>query len=139
MDIVMKLFPNTTKDQAGKTILNKFSKEIDDLINQLNTSSVHFIRCIKPNEEKQPFCPDEKFILTQIRYLGVFQTILIRKNAYPYRKSYAQFRKQFILMFPHLKKEKNNKIVTKSIIESLAKNKDSYLLGISRVYANSEL
>ena len=109
MDIVMKLFPNTTKDQAGKTILNKFSKEIDDLINQLNTSSVHFIRCIKPNEEKQPFCPDEKFILTQIRYLGVFQTILIRKNAYPYRKSYAQFRKQFILMFPHLKKEKNDR------------------------------
>jgi hypothetical protein len=42
-------------------------------------------------------------------------------------------------MFPHLKKERNNKIVTKSIVESLAKNKDSYLLGMSRVYANSDL
>ncbi len=50
MDIVVKLIPNTTmKDQVGKTILSKFTKEIDDLMQELNSSSVHFIRCIKPN------------------------------------------------------------------------------------------
>ena len=42
-------------------------------------------------------------------------------------------------MFPHLKKEKNHQTVTKNIIESLAKSKDSYLLGMSRVYANTDL
>lgn len=50
MDVVVNLFPECSmKDQAGKTILSKFSKEIDDLMQELNSSSVHFIRCIKPN------------------------------------------------------------------------------------------
>ncbi len=49
MEVVGGLFINTMKDQAGKTILSKFSKEIDDLMNELNSSTVHFIRCIKPN------------------------------------------------------------------------------------------
>jgi myosin heavy subunit len=49
MDVAGGLFINTMKDQAGKTILSKFSKEIDDLMNELNSSTVHFIRCIKPN------------------------------------------------------------------------------------------
>lgn len=49
MEIVGGLFTNTMKNQAGKTILSKFSKEMDDLMNELNSSTVHFIRCIKPN------------------------------------------------------------------------------------------
>ena len=34
-EIVNKLFENQNKEQAGKTLLNKFSKEIDELMNEL--------------------------------------------------------------------------------------------------------
>jgi myosin heavy subunit len=73
------------KDQSGKTILSKFTKEIDDLMNELNSSSVHFIRCIKSNEAKTPFTLNERYVLTQIRYLGIFQTIMIRKYTFPFK------------------------------------------------------
>ncbi len=33
MEVISNLFDKTMKDQTGKTILNKFSKEIDDLMN----------------------------------------------------------------------------------------------------------
>lgn len=55
--VVKRLFDNH-KTQGGKTILSKFSKEIDDLTAELSSSAVHFIRCIKPNELKQPHHPD---------------------------------------------------------------------------------
>lgn len=55
-DIVNNLFENDSKDQIGKTLLGKFSKEIDDLMQELTSSNVHFIRCIKPNEKKIPKC-----------------------------------------------------------------------------------
>ncbi len=57
-EIINNFFNNPNKDQTGKTLLNKFSKEIDDLMNELNTSSAHFIRCIKPNEKKIPNFPE---------------------------------------------------------------------------------
>jgi myosin heavy subunit len=139
MEVVGRLFENTMREQAGKTILSKFSKEIDDLMQELNSSTVHFIRCIKPNESKTPNSPNEKYILTQIRYLGVFQTIMIRRNTFPFRKLYRDFRRQFILMFPQYKQEKDEKIATRMILDSLTKDSKAYLMGIERVYISAEL
>lgn len=77
---------------------------------QLQSSKVHFMRCIKPNEFKRPNEPDDNYILTQIRYLGVLQTIFIRKNTFPARKTYEQFRRQYDLVFKSLRKQSNNKL-----------------------------
>lgn len=54
LDIVNNLFENENKEQVGRTLLNKFSVEIEELMGELNSSCVHFIRCIKPNEKKIP-------------------------------------------------------------------------------------
>ena len=59
---------------------------------------------------------------------------MIRKNTFPFRKSYKDFRKQFILMFPNFKKEKNEKKATNMILDEIAGSKGSYLMGNERVY-----
>lgn len=88
LDIVNNLFENQNKDQAGKTLLNKFSVEIEELMKELTSSSVHFIRCIKPNQKKIPDFVEQHYVLAQIRYLGVFETIQIRKKTFPSRWLY---------------------------------------------------
>jgi myosin heavy subunit len=97
------------KDKGGKTILTKFSKQMDDLMTELESSEVHFMRCIKPNEKKRPDYPDENCILTQVRYLGVLQTIFIRKNTFPHRRTYSDFRKVYCIAFKSLYKEGNDR------------------------------
>ncbi len=99
-EIVNVLFVNEKRENFGKTLLNKFSKDIDNLIAELQTSKSHFIRCIKPNEKKIPNCPQENYILSQVRYLGVFQTIQIRKKTFPSRKTYKQFCDLYSLLVP---------------------------------------
>jgi hypothetical protein len=53
--------------------------------------------------------PDENCILTQVRYLGVLQTIFIRKNTFPHRRTYSDFRKVYCIAFKSLYKEGNDR------------------------------
>ena len=51
-EIVTELFEHDSKENIGKTLLTKFGKDINNLMGELESSNVHFIRCIKPNETK---------------------------------------------------------------------------------------
>lgn len=100
--ICTRLFPNTTflQKKGNKTILNKFSEDIDGLINKLSESTNHFVRCIKPNEKKMAKSIDRDYMATQIKYLGVFETIKIRQAIFPSRKIYEDFSRDYQQIFP---------------------------------------
>lgn len=86
----------------------KIRDEIGSLITELQTGTdVHFIRCIKPNEEKKPFTFVPRMALTQIRYLGLLDTILLRKATYHVRVPYERFHEMYSsIEFPKDDKEK---------------------------------
>lgn len=48
--ILERIFPlQQGQDKKGKTIISKFDVEVKVLMEELEGSEVHFIRCIKPN------------------------------------------------------------------------------------------
>jgi len=55
---------------------------------ELSTSDCHFIRCLKPNELKKRDLVVSSYCLLQIKYLGVLESIKVRKEGFPYRKEY---------------------------------------------------
>ena len=73
----------------------KFRKQMKDLMNELNSCEVHFIRCIKPNEEKKKNYFVPFLALNQIRYLGVLESIKVRKESYPIRRIYKTFYERY--------------------------------------------
>lgn len=77
--------------QGEKYLASKIKKEMQTLMQELTQSGVHFIRCIKPNESKHASEFVEDNTLNQIRYLGVLETLKIRKESYPVRRTYEQF------------------------------------------------
>ncbi|KAL8452715.1 hypothetical protein Emed_001279 [Eimeria media] len=54
----------------------------------------HFIRCVKPNDEKQPKNFDARKILPQLRALSVLEALQLRSVGYSYRRPFADFVKQ---------------------------------------------
>jgi len=58
---------------------------------QLNATQTHYIRCIKPNNDKAPSQLDPMLTLEQLRYSGVFEAVRIRKQGYPFRYTYERF------------------------------------------------
>ena len=69
-----------------------------ELMKQLKSCNCHFIRCIKPNEQKVKRVIDQFMTLNQIRYLGVLDSLKVRKNAYPIRRMFKNFYSEYEAM-----------------------------------------
>ena len=62
-----------------------------DLITTLSKCYCHFVRCIKPNENKNPNEWNASLALKQIRYMGLLDSLKVRKESYPFRFEYSKF------------------------------------------------
>jgi len=97
---------NTNDNKSNNNIKNtsseikflgfKFRKDFDILVKKIRESQRHYIRCLKPNELKQKELLIPGCLYRQINYLGILDSIKIRKQNFPIRKNYRDF---FILCF----------------------------------------
>jgi myosin V len=75
-----------------------FKASLASLMDTLSITNVHYIRCIKPNEQKEAwkFVPQQ--VLSQLRACGVLETIRISCAGYPTRWTYEEFAERFVLL-----------------------------------------
>jgi myosin heavy subunit len=57
----------------------------------LSVTNVHYIRCIKPNEQKKAWEFTPQQVLSQLRACGVLETIRLSCAGYPSRWTYEEF------------------------------------------------
>jgi myosin-5 len=63
----------------------------------LSVTNVHYIRCIKPNDQKKPWEFQPQQVLGQLRACGVLETIRISCAGYPTRWTYEEFAERYAL------------------------------------------
>ena len=65
----------------------------------LRKTQPYFVRCIKPNHEQIPNHLIDQFVLKQLQYSGMLETVRIRRQGYPVRFAFQDFvdRFQFLL------------------------------------------
>lgn len=85
----------TIKGTGKKFLATKFLNQINSLVEELYSSDCHFVRCIKPNEQKKPKVFTSGQVLQSLRNLGVLDSIKIRKLGYVYRRPFKEFTKKF--------------------------------------------
>lgn len=68
-----------------------FKASLVTLMETLSVTNVHYIRCIKPNEQKRPWEFSPQQVLGQLRACGVLETIRISCAGYPSRWTYEEF------------------------------------------------
>jgi myosin-5 len=75
-----------------------FKASLTSLMDTLKITNVHYIRCIKPNEQKEAwkFVPQQ--VLGQLRACGVLETIRISCAGYPTRWTYEEFAERFVVL-----------------------------------------
>ena len=57
----------------------------------LNSTTPHYVRCIKPNDGKEAFTFEPKRAMQQLRACGVLETIKISAAGFPSRWTYMDF------------------------------------------------
>jgi len=80
-----------TKSNKPKTIGSDYKRELQILLDKLEQTDPHFIRCIKPNEDQKPGILQNDSILHQLRCNGVLEGIRISRRGYPGRKIFKDF------------------------------------------------
>ena len=66
-----------------------------DLMNDLGKSDLHFIRCIKSNNQKKAMLMEDEVLFNQICYLGILDTIKIKKMGHCVKLPYDILDKRF--------------------------------------------
>ncbi|KJE93900.1 myosin IA [Capsaspora owczarzaki ATCC 30864] len=102
--LLKSLFP---EGEAKKGVLQRpptagtqFKRSVAELTTNLTSKSPHYIRCIKPNEEKRSRVFDENLVRHQIRYLGLLENLRVRRAGFAFRQDYPRFLQRYKMLCP---------------------------------------
>lgn len=73
------------------TVSAHFRQSLDLLMERVFSASPHFVRCIKPNQEKKPLRCDDEFMMKQLKYTGMLEAVRVRREGYAYRPYFSDF------------------------------------------------
>ncbi|XP_070110880.1 myosin-IIIa isoform X11 [Equus caballus] len=84
-----------TTNMKTQTVASYFRYSLMDLLSKMVVGQPHFVRCIKPNNERQARKYDKDKVLLQLRYTGILETARIRRLGYSHRILFANFIKRY--------------------------------------------
>ncbi|XP_047718100.1 unconventional myosin-Vc isoform X2 [Prionailurus viverrinus] len=121
--------------QFRTTVGSKFRSSLYLLMETLNATTPHYVRCIKPNDEKLPFEFDSKRIVQQLRACGVLETIRISAQSYPSRWTYIEFYSRYgVLMTKQELSFSDKKEVCKVVLHRLIQDSNQYQFGKTKIF-----
>lgn len=115
--LLQKLFPiaetnqNNTKTQnraAVVTVVSKFKSSLENLMQILNSTEPHYIRCIKPNADCQAMTFRKEEVLSQLQACGIVEAITISAAGFPIRISFQSFTDRYEILRKSRRSSKNN-------------------------------
>jgi myosin-5 len=137
-------------EKQKKTLVSKFRQDMEGLMKKLENSGCNFIRCLKPNEEKMPDLWNPLLFLTQIKYMGILDSIKVRRESFPLRRAFKEFYAKYkdldaisperAMSFVKLAQKPN--VDYKKLCENIVKSVESktppnqVLFGKTRVFMN---
>ncbi|KAJ2900188.1 hypothetical protein MKZ38_002547 [Zalerion maritima] len=116
-----------------------FKSSLIELMNTINNTDVHYIRCIKPNEAKEAWKFEGPMVLSQLRACGVLETVRISCAGYPTRWTYEEFALRYYMLVPSTQwtseiRQMANAILTKALGSGSEKGMDKYQLGLTKIF-----
>lgn len=101
----------------------------------LNSTTPHYVRCIKPNDLKAPFQFDAKRAVEQLRACGVLETVRISAAGYPSRWTYQEFFQRYrMLVNSKLIQRTELKGTCENILCTLIKDQQKYQFGKTKIF-----
>ncbi|KAG7967752.1 hypothetical protein I3843_08G114900 [Carya illinoinensis] len=134
---VAGLFPplpeETTKSSKFSSIGSRFKLQLQQLMETLNSTEPHYIRCVKPNNLLKPAIFENANIMQQLRCGGVLEAIRISCAGYPTRRPFFEFINRFGLLAPEaLEGNNDEKVACKKILEK--KGLKGFQIGKTKVF-----
>ncbi|XP_068071033.2 unconventional myosin-Va isoform X11 [Danio rerio] len=117
-----------------KTVGLQFRNSLQLLMETLNATTPHYVRCIKPNDYKHAFTFDPKRAVQQLRACGVLETIRISAAGFPSRWTYQEFFSRYRVLMKQKDVLTDKKMTCKNVLEKLVQDPDKYQFGKTKIF-----
>uniref|UniRef100_A0A7N0TWA0 Myosin-17-like n=1 Tax=Kalanchoe fedtschenkoi TaxID=63787 RepID=A0A7N0TWA0_KALFE len=134
---VASLFPplpeESSKSSKFSSIGLRFKQQLHTLMETLNATEPHYIRCVKPNNVLKPGIFENKNVIQQLRCGGVLEAIRISCAGYPTRRTFYEFLNRFSLLAPEvLEGNYDEKVACQMILDK--KGLKGYQIGKTKIF-----
>ncbi|KAE8038143.1 hypothetical protein FH972_010683 [Carpinus fangiana] len=133
---VANLFPplpeETSKQSKFSSIGTRFKQQLQSLMETLNTTEPHYIRCVKPNTVLKPGIFENFNVLNQLRCGGVLEAIRISCAGYPTKRSFDEFLDRFGMLAPDVLDGSDEKSACIAICDRMGLK--GYQIGKAKVF-----
>uniref|UniRef100_A0A671VJS4 Myosin VAb n=1 Tax=Sparus aurata TaxID=8175 RepID=A0A671VJS4_SPAAU len=152
-DLLLKLFeddekaPSSTNKRTSvtgragqaqrdskKTVGLQFRQSLHLLMDTLNATTPHYVRCVKPNDDKASFTLDPVRAMQQLRACGVLETIRISAAGFPSRWTYQEFFSRYRVLMKQKDVLHDRKQTCKNLLGKLIEDQDKYQFGKNKIF-----
>ncbi|KAG8012720.1 Unconventional myosin-Va, partial [Nibea albiflora] len=117
-----------------KTVGLQFRQSLHLLMDTLNATTPHYVRCIKPNDHKASFTLDPVRAVQQLRACGILETIRISAAGFPSRWTYQEFFGRYRVLMKQKDVLSDRKQTCKNVLEKLIRDQDKYQFGKNKIF-----
>ncbi|XP_019173450.1 PREDICTED: myosin-17-like isoform X4 [Ipomoea nil] len=134
---VASLFPplpeESSKSSKFSSIGSRFKLQLQSLMETLNSTEPHYIRCVKPNNALKPSIFENLNVIHQLRCGGVLEAIRISCAGYPTRRTFYEFILRFGVLAPEvLAGNQDDKVASQMILDKMGLK--GYQIGKNKVF-----
>ncbi|KAF1881143.1 hypothetical protein Lal_00023176 [Lupinus albus] len=122
--------PDSQKQSVG----TKFKGQLFKLMHQLESTTPHFIRCIKPNTKQHPGIFDEDLVLQQLKCCGVLEVVRISRAGYPTRMTHQEFARRYGFLLSEVNTSQDPLSISVSVLQQFNIPPEMYQVGYTKLY-----
>ncbi|XP_063904238.1 myosin heavy chain, muscle isoform X4 [Zophobas morio] len=124
-----------TKGSGFQTVSSLYREQLNNLMTTLRSTQPHFVRCIIPNELKQPGLIDSHLVMHQLTCNGVLEGIRICRKGFPNRMVYPDFKLRYkILAASSIKDDMTPEKASQIVLETVNLDAEQFRLGKTKVF-----
>ncbi|THG22940.1 hypothetical protein TEA_019557 [Camellia sinensis var. sinensis] len=101
---------------------------------KLETSTPHFIRCIKPNNKQLPGIYEKDLVLEQLRCCGVLEIVRISRSGYPTRVTHQEFARRYGFLLEEDNACKDPLSISVAVLQQFDVLPHMYQVGYTKLY-----
>ncbi|XP_022066212.1 unconventional myosin-Ic isoform X1 [Acanthochromis polyacanthus] len=114
----------------------QFKNSLMKLMEILMSKEPSYVRCIKPNDAKQPGRFDEVLVRHQVKYLGLMENLRVRRAGFAYRRHFEAFLQRYKPLCPETWPNWHGRLVdgVSTLVNHLGYKAEEYKLGRSKIF-----
>ncbi|CAG5878943.1 unnamed protein product [Menidia menidia] len=114
----------------------QFKNSLMKLMEILMSKEPSYVRCIKPNDAKQPARFDEVLVRHQVKYLGLMENLRVRRAGFAYRRRFEAFLQRYKPLCPETWPNWHGRLVdgVSTLVTHLGYKEEEYKLGRSKIF-----